>query len=104
MALQMEVEELATFGLKRKRISGFFYKENEGAGSARNVGILNAYGKYLYFFDIDDEPDPELLSYNVRIMEEKEVDYILFGFRVITPSLNNLCDEIRFDEKRNMFK
>ena len=90
---------ICDFWAEKKENIRVFHKENEGAGSARNVGILNAYGKYLYFFDIDDEPDPELLSYNVRIMEEKEVDYILFGFRVITPSLNNLCDEIRFDEK-----
>ena len=30
MALQMEVEESVTFGLKRKRISGFFIKRTKG--------------------------------------------------------------------------
>lgn len=29
-------------------------KENGGCGSARNVGIENAHGKYVYFFDPDD--------------------------------------------------
>lgn len=76
-----------------------FHKVNEGAGSARNVGILNALGKYIYFFDIDDYADADLLSYNVEIMETKEVDYILFGFRTITPHQNNLQDEVSFKEK-----
>ena len=29
-------------------------KENGGAGSARNAGIDEAKGRYVYFFDIDD--------------------------------------------------
>ena len=29
-------------------------KENSGCGSARNVGIENAEGDYIYFFDPDD--------------------------------------------------
>ena len=76
-----------------------FHKQNEGAGSARNVGILQGKGKYIYFFDIDDEADTDLLSYNVGVMEEKGVDYILFGFRTITPFLNNLQDEVCFEER-----
>lgn len=76
-----------------------FHKQNEGAGSARNVGITNALGKYIYFFDIDDIADKDLLSYNVEIMETKGVDYILFGFRTITPHLDNLQDEVRFEER-----
>lgn len=76
-----------------------FHKENRGAGSARNVGILEGKGKYIYFFDIDDMADVNLLSYNVQIMEEKGVDYILFGFRTITPALKNLQDEMSFAER-----
>lgn len=75
-----------------------FHKKNEGAGSARNVGIIEAKGEYIYFFDIDDKADADLLAYNVQIMEEKKVDYILFGFRTVIPSLNNTLDEIRFKE------
>ena len=30
-----------------------FHKENGGLGSARNVGIDEAKGEYLYFFDVD---------------------------------------------------
>ena len=30
------------------------HKENGGLGSARNVGIEQAQGEYLYFFDVDD--------------------------------------------------
>lgn len=87
-----------TWAAKDERIR-VFHKDNGGAGSARNVGILNALGKYIYFFDIDDYADADLLSYNVEIMETKGVDYILFGFRTITPQQDNLQDEVSFKEK-----
>lgn len=57
------------------------HQQNQGAGGARNLGIENARGEYIYFFDIDDEISPLLLEYNVKIMEQKEVEIIVFGYR-----------------------
>lgn len=57
-----------------------FHKENGGLGSARNVGIEQAKGKYLYFFDVDDFLEPNLIEENVKEAEEKQVDLIIFGF------------------------
>ena len=54
---------------------------NQGAGGARNTGIYNAKGEYIYFFDIDDEISNELLDHNVRIMQSKNVDFVLFGYK-----------------------
>lgn len=54
---------------------------NQGAGGARNTGIDNAKGEYIYFYDIDDEISNELLKHNVRIMESMNVDFILFGYK-----------------------
>lgn len=57
-----------------------FHKENAGAGSARNVGIDNARGEYIYFFDIDDEVDPILLSECVPLMETYNLEMLQFGY------------------------
>lgn len=65
-----------------KRIS-VFHQENKGAGSARNLGIENAKGEYIYFFDIDDKIVPNLLEYNVHIMEKYDVEMVVFGYKNI---------------------
>lgn len=58
-----------------------FHKENGGAGSARNVGIENARGEYIYFFDIDDLADEGLLEYCVRTMDDSDADMMVFSYR-----------------------
>lgn len=63
---------------KRIRV---FHKENGGLGSARNVGIDNAKGEYIYFFDVDDSIDLDLIEHNVKDAVEKDVDLIIFGFK-----------------------
>lgn len=75
-----------------------FHKENGGLGSARNVGIEQATGEYLWFYDVDDEVELNLLEYCVAEMDKRQVDLMIFGFWAITPSLN-LTEEVYFTEK-----
>jgi len=56
------------------------HQDNKGAGAARNHGLENAKGDYIYFFDIDDEICPHLLEYCVKTMNERDVDFICFGY------------------------
>lgn len=59
------------------------HQQNKGAGGARNLGIESARGKYIYFYDIDDEISPQLLEYNVQMMEKLSVDMIVFGYKSV---------------------
>ena len=59
------------------------HQQNKGAGGARNLGVESARGKYIYFYDIDDEISPQLLEYNVLMMEKLSVDMIVFGYKSI---------------------
>lgn len=72
-------EECQEWALKDSRIR-VLHQENKGAGAARNHGIEEARGEFIYFFDIDDEICPNLLEYCVKIMNEKDVDFICFGY------------------------
>ena len=57
-----------------------FHKPNGGLGSARNVGIKNAQGEYLYFFDVDDSLDSNYICESVSFAEEKKVDLIIYSY------------------------
>ncbi len=59
------------------------HQDNQGAGGARNKGIDNAVGTYIYFFDIDDEISQDLLERNVEKMALYGVDFLMFGFKCL---------------------
>lgn len=87
-----------------------FHKENGGSGSARNLGIDNAKGEYIYFFDIDDLADDILLEYCVSTMDDTDADMMVFSYRneEVTTGLKyeNVMDDIRInsnDELRNVY-
>lgn len=73
-------------------------KENGGLGSARNVGLDNVHGEYIWFYDVDDEVDLQLVEKNVGWMETFESDMNIFGYHCITPDLH-LSEEVRFKER-----
>ena len=76
------LEKCQYWAQREERIS-VIHQENQGAGGARNKGIDNAKGRYIYFFDIDDEISNELIELNVQIMESYKVDFVLFGYRSV---------------------
>lgn len=88
-----------------------FHQVNSGAGPARNKGIENAEGKYIFFADADDEMNSKLIERAVFSMEENECDLAVFGFKRLLPDGNEefiekldgevICgDEIRHEYHR----
>lgn len=53
--------------------------ENQGLPSARNLGILNANGEYLYFVDSDDWISPDAISSLLQVIERDKVDIAIGG-------------------------
>jgi len=54
-------------------------KQNEGAASARNLGIQNSNGIYIAFLDSDDVWHPEKIEKQLRLMIEKNLDLVYCG-------------------------
>lgn len=55
-------------------------KENGGTSTTRNKGIDNAHGKYIAFFDCDDEYDPDMIYILVSEIEKKNADMVSCGY------------------------
>ncbi|MCR5464852.1 MAG: glycosyltransferase [Bacteroidales bacterium] len=60
-------------------------KPNGGLGSARNAGLDAASGEFVWFYDVDDEVELDLVEKNMRWMREHDADMIIFGNEFIYP-------------------
>ncbi len=52
---------------------------------ARNVGLRNATGKFIWFYDVDDAPVPELLEECVRVQTENRACMVCFNAMNVGP-------------------
>ena len=76
-----------------------FHKENGGASSARNFGIENSLGKYIYFVDSDDFVEKNAINSLVLKAEETGADLLYFEAYNFseTSSLKALHDGFTFN-------
>lgn len=60
-------------------------KTNSGLGSARNTGLDAATGEFVWFYDVDDDVELDLVEKNVRWMQVFQVDMTIFGMSYTYP-------------------
>ncbi len=76
------------YAQKDSRIS-VFTQANQGQSMARNFGILQACGDYLYFMDSDDLLDESTLDLCFHKCETENLDFVIFnGETIKNPSSN----------------
>jgi len=80
IALQSEYENLKLISLS----------ENMKLGSARNVGLQNAGGKYIWFVDSDDFIQPNVLKQFYSELEKENLEILHFDYKVF----NDLDEKI----------
>lgn len=62
------------------------HKQNGGLGNARNTGIDNATGKYIFFIDSDDYVSLDLVSKCYNSAKSTNADIVIYGFSVADES------------------
>lgn len=70
------------------------HEKNKGLSGARNTGISNAKGDYLFFLDSDDQLYPfSISSFADAAIKEKMPDVVLGGYQVSVPDhpINQYC-------------
>lgn len=67
-------------------------QEHQFQGTARNRGLKEARGKYVYFMDSDDAVMPELFETCYALAEEKDLDYVLFDAHEFSDESDELID------------
>lgn len=85
---------------KEKRLK-VFSQNNQGAGAARNYGLLLAKGKYIYFMDSDDTIHKRALEYLFFEMEKNNLDMLMFSATTIFQS-NKIKD--KYYDYENAYK
>lgn len=75
-----------------------FHKKNGGAASARNIGLDNAFGKYVCFVDSDDVICNTYISMLVNKLEESESDIAVCSYYKLYKSKKEKVECVRSNE------
>lgn len=88
---------------KYKSIVKVIHQKNKGIGGARNTGIKESKGEYLFFVDSDDTVLPNTPSFLIKKIKETEADIISFNF--FTDKCNGKLDIIKtnYVHRNNQF-
>lgn len=79
---------------KDERIT-IYSKPHSGLSDTRNFGLSRANGEFIYFMDPDDWIESDLLEDNLRILEQEELDFIVFGYVQEYENKAGLVEETR---------
>jgi len=88
---------LQTFSAEDSRLR-IITQPNGGLGCARNTGLDAARGEFVWFYDVDDEADLDLVEKNVKWMSDMETDLNIFSFRATTLE-TGLSEEVNYKNR-----
>lgn len=91
------------FSLRDSRAKLINLKENRGVSAARNIGLEHASGTYVSFVDSDDQIEPDMVEYLLRLIQYEHASvaacriYLNYG-NGCQKGLGRRCDYIASTE------
>lgn len=73
---------------------------NQGLSGARNTGLKEAHGKYVWFVDSDDMLGDDILRRVLPLLKEGDADAYMFRIKEIDEDGNILKERHFFDDKK----
>ena len=83
-----------------ERIKYIKLDKNSGANYARNIGLLNAKGKYITFQDSDDYSYPNRLEKELLTLNKTNSDVVFCSFKKITKQKNTCIPKDKIESSK----
>ena len=74
--------------------------KNRGASAARNKGLDESSGEYVYFMDVDDSIDKDALKNLYLIAKKNDCDFVFSDFKRILDSKNQRDKTFNYDNDK----
>ena len=94
---------LKAYSNKDKRVK-VFAQQNKSAGTARNLGVLKASGKYIFFMDSDDFLVEDALDIYESITKVEDADMYLNCFQIYDDVTGKTTEKKIFQKFTNSIK
>jgi glycosyltransferase involved in cell wall biosynthesis len=82
---------------KNTHIKLISLKENAGESVARNTGIKNAIGKYIWFLDCDDAISDKTLDFYREFLPNRNNGIIIFDYEIIRKGKTEIIKNCKYD-------
>ncbi len=76
------IQEILREHKRAKSVTLVHHESNKGVGAARNTGLVNAHGDYVYFMDPDDCLIPDCIALHHKAIVSSDADLCLANIKV----------------------
>ena len=94
-----DTEQIVIKYAKSDRRVRYYKKENGGAASARNYGVVNAKGELIQFLDADDWLNTEKLEYQINFINDHNIrddKFVIYSdFEIVWYGKENEIDKLK---------